>query len=564
MNTLPQNKAMPEKPPSVPGSQDPHHPYAGRWVARVGQRVVGQGGTPLQALQAAQAARFKEKPQVSYVPTSNQLIFSPLLEQVQAALPAKASVYLVGGAVRDALLQRASHDLDFTLPKEALKIARRVANKLGGAYYRMDDEHQTGRVVLTQEDGLRQVLDFAAMRGPDLESDLRGRDFTINAIAVDIRQPQTILDPLGGMADLLAKRVRACSPTAFQDDPVRILRAVRFAAAYRMQIVPETRQSMRQNVTGIENTSPERRRDELFRMLANPQPAASLRALEMLGVLPFVLPELAALKGVTQSPPHVSDVWEHTLHTVQHLESLLAALDEHYDQKTANQLVMGLVVLRLGRYRQQISAHLSSCLTRERGLRPLLFLAALYHDVAKPPTRSVDEDGRIRFLDHENRGAKTAAARASALHLSNLENQHLSTIIRHHMRPLHLANAPMPPSRRAVYRFFRDTGAAGIDVCLLSLADLLATYQKTLPQETLAAHLDVLRTLLEAYWEQAEERLFPPALLDGKDLIKEFDLKPGPRIGALLEALREAQAAGEVASRGDALQFAETWLGVNA
>jgi hypothetical protein len=131
------------------------------------------------------------------------------------------------------------------------------------------------------------------------------------------------------------------------------------------------------------------------------------------------------------------------------------------------------------------------------------------------------------------------------------------------MRPRNLAHEERPTSRRAIYRFFRDTGEAGVDVCLLSLADVLATYAATLPQERLEAQLEVLRALLEGYWEQYEETVSPPALLDGKDLIKEFNLKAGPLIGDLLEAIREAQAGGAVQTRGDALKLAEEWLAKN-
>jgi putative nucleotidyltransferase with HDIG domain len=452
---------MPEQPPSR--SDDPNHPYAGRWVARLKGRTIGQGGTPEQARQAAKASRFKEKPEITFMPTNNSLTFSPLLDQVQDILKKEKDVYLVGGAVRDALLGLASKDLDFALPGDALRTARRVANKMGGSYYRLDDEHQAGRVVLNLDDGQYYVLDFAKFRGDTLYADLRGRDFSINAIAVALQQPQQLLDPLAGMADLQAKKLNMCSPSSLQDDPLRILRAVRFAANLDLKIEPKTRRAMRAAVESLPGVSPERQRDELFRILASPRPAASLRALDILGALEKVLPEIASLKGVEQSAPHVYDVWEHTLQTVSYLEKILAALDTEYDPDTAAELHTALVVLRLGRYREQISQHLSLRLNRERPLRPLVFLAALYHDIAKPLTRSVEEDGRIRFLDHENQGAPITSRRASKLRLSGEERHHLTAIVRNHMRPRNLAHEVRPPSRRAIYRFFRDTGQAGVD-----------------------------------------------------------------------------------------------------
>jgi putative nucleotidyltransferase with HDIG domain len=530
--------------------------YAGRWIALLGERVIGQGGTPEQALYAAQADRFKETPKIIYVPTPHPLAFIPLLDKVTEALPADVPAYLVGGAVRDTLRGHLAHDLDFILPGEALRIARSLAENLGAAYYPMDEEHDTARLLIKQPDGNRLTMDFAARRGPDLESDLRARDFTINAMAVDIRRPQELLDPLGGAADLKDKRIRACAPTTFTDDPLRILRALRQAAAFGFHILPETRTLMRQATQFLPHISPERLRDELFRILGGPKPGASLRALDLLGALEYVLPELCALKGVEQSPPHVSDAWAHTMNVLAKLESVLTALDPTYNPDQATNLTLGLAVLRLGRYRQQIGEHLGTPLNTDRSHRPLLYLAALYHDIAKPQTRQVDPQGQTHFYEHDQLGAKAMQARAQALHLSNPEIERLTLIVRHHMRPMLLAQAGKAPTRRVIYRFFRDTGPAGVEVCLLSLADFLATYGVAVSPDEWGTHLDVVRSLLEAWWERPAEVVSPPPLVRGHDLIAAFGIPPGPQIGRLLEAIREAQATGQVQSKDEALAFA--------
>jgi len=239
---------------------------------------------------------------------------------------------------------------------------------------------------------------------------------------------------------------------------------------------------------------------------------------------------------------------------------VLGVLEREYDPDRAANLMLGLAVFRLGRYRQQVSAHLEMLFTPDRSLRSLLFLAALYHDVAKPAARQVDEDGRIRFFQHDQLGADLAHQRGRALRLSNEEIIRLETIVRGHMRPLLLAQAPDQPTPRAVYRYFRDLGPAGVDICLLSLADTLATYEATLPQETWSRQLDVVRCLWEAYWEKPQERIAPPPLLDGHELMGKFKLSPGPLIGQLLEALREAQAVGQVANQEEAFSFVQQLL----
>src|ERR1700690_620409 len=409
------------------GDQDS---YAGRWVAKVRGKIVAQGGTPQQALHAAQISRHKEKPEIIYMPFP--FPFPPLLDSVRLALP-DVELYLVGGAVRDILLHRVSHDLDFAVSKDAIQLARRAANALHADFYVLDESFDTARVILAAEHGTRDILDFAEFRGSDLESDLRGRDFTINAIALDLRN-LSILDPLGGASDLRSKIIRACSDSSLQDDPIRILRAVRQAAAFDFKIEAETPTAMKQAAPLLPKISPERQRDELFKILEGPRPDASLRALEMLGVFPHFLPELLAMKGVEQSAPHVYDVWEHTLSVINHLDGIIGSLAPGYHAKKTNDLFTGLLSVRLGRYREQFAAHFKQTLNTDRTMRALLFFAALYHDVSKPASQSVDETGRIRFFGHDESGAKVAVERAHALNLSNDEIERLKIIIGNHMR----------------------------------------------------------------------------------------------------------------------------------
>lgn len=541
----------------------PASPYAGRWVALLRGKVIAQGSTPEEARRAAQTHRHKEIPEVVFMPSFS---FSPIVASVREALPPDQKIYLVGGAVRDAMLGRTSHDLDFAVPADGIKLARRIANKMNGAFYPLDTERDTGRVVLIREDGTRTVMDFASYRGADIEADLHDRDFTINAIAYDLGA-ETIFDPLNGANDVRAKRIRVCAPESLSDDPVRVLRAVRLAAGLSFQIEAETRQKLKQAARELRSVSPERLRDELFRILEGPQPGTAMRALEMLGVLPHVLPELPALKGVEQPTPHVYEVWAHTLAGLNYLDEILAALAPNYDPESTGDLFTGLLVLRLGRYREQFAAHFANQLNTDRSLRSLLFFAALYHDVAKPACKAVGDDGRIRFWGHDEQGAEMAARRANALHLSNDEIQRLRLIIRHHMR-VHFHSTRMEtehktPSRKAIYRFFRDAGEASVDLVLLALADTRATRGHTLTQETWTATLDICRIFLENYWEKPAETVSPPRLLNGNEVMAEFLLESGPHVGEILEAIREAQATGKVGTREEALAFAHEWLNQN-
>jgi len=549
-----------EKSFAADNENTPFSPYAGRWVARVRGRIIAQGGTPEQALHAAQISRHKERPEIIYMPVP--FSYSPLIDKVRQVLPDE-EMYLVGGAVRDILLNRPSRDLDFALPSNGISLARRVANTLKADFMALDHERDTGRVIVTEPDGTRTFLDFATYRGHNLDEDLRARDFTINAIAFDLHA-QTLIDPLNGASDLRAKLIRACSPTSLSDDPVRILRAVRQAAALEFKIELETRKSMKQAVSLLPKVSSERQRDELFKMLEGPQPDTSLRALEILGVLPYLLPELPAMKGVEQSAPHIQDVWEHTLSVLSYLEGILGALAPGYNADKTNDLFTGLLTLRIGRFREQFARHFADSLNTDRSVRAALFFATLYHDVQKPATKSLEESGRIRFFGHEVKGAEVATNRARVFNLSNDEVERIQKIVANHMRfhffTSRLEGEKQEPSRKAIYRFFRDTRESGIDLVLLGLADLRGIQGPTLPQETWAAALDVARILLENYWEKPHETVTPPRLLDGNELMAELGLAPGRIVGQLLEAIREGQATGQVIDREQALELARKHL----
>jgi poly(A) polymerase len=493
----------------------------------------------------------------------------PLLKRIIGSLPTDIPIYLVGGAVRDVLLNKPGYDLDFVTSGDAMMISRQLADELGGAYFPLDTRRNVARIVLKNNDDENKAsiqtkrVDISKFQGDDLDQDLRGRDFTFNALAVQIHDPTRLIDPTGGAADLLSKRLRACSQNTFLDDPVRVLRAVRFSVNLGLTIHPDTLRLIKDAVVLLPEVSAERMRDELFRMLVLPHPAACLRILDRLGALDLVLPEVSALKQVQQSAPHVVDAWNHTLDTLNRLESIFDVLAPEYNPDKASNLALGMVALQLGRYREQLSAHLNTALNAERPHRGLIFLAGLYHDVGKINTQRLEENGRTRFIGHEHIGGKLAEKRGFELKLSNLEISRLVVIVNNHMRPSLLSHLPDPPTSKAIYRFFKDTGVAGIDICLLSLADLLATYGATLPTDRWDRHLQVVRTLFHAWWEKRAEQVLPITLINGKDLIAELNLESGPIIKYILESVREAQITGEINSKKEALQLAKTIIAEN-
>jgi len=276
--------------------------------------------------------------------------------------------------------------------------------------------------------------------------------------------------------------------------------------------------------------------------------------------LPYIFPELVRLKGETQSPPHALDIWEHTLSTIKQLEWLFNIINPLHSTDQNTDELGHRVLAYLWQFQPKITAYLNGRLNPERSHMALLTLAGLYHDAGKPDTRSVEELGRIHNYRHEQVSADLVGFRGHALVLSNAEIERLQTIIRFHMRVHSLAQGELPPSRRSIYHFFRDTGGAGIDICLLSLADACATYGGNLPEDVLRSELSVITALFTAWWEKPDESVRPPGLIDGHSLMDELKLTPGPLVGMILERIREAQAAGQVRNRGEAISFARHWL----
>ncbi|MCB0033430.1 MAG: HDIG domain-containing protein [Anaerolineales bacterium] len=532
-------------------------PYIGRWVALADGQVSGVGYTGPEALRAARHNRPKDKNlELRYIePAGGEpLTLSPILEKLYPIL-AKLDrpVYLVGGAVRDALLGRASHDLDFAVPEKGIKTAFKVADALGVPAYILDKERDIGRVMLADED---TSLDFARYRGQSLEDDLRDRDFTINALALPAvaKSSASVIDLFGGLDDLQNKIVRQVHEDSLTDDPIRGLRAVRIAVRFGFTLDGTTAGNIEPAVKQLSNTSAERARDEWFNIM-NDRPHIALRYLHQLGGLRIVLPRIALLDGVEQSAPHHEDVFEHTLSVLRWLpiveQVVWGETAEEIDPLTAD------LEQLLQPYRPLLQEHLARRVSGDIDGRLVLRIAALYHDVGKAETQTVEPDGRIRFLGHDKVGATIVEARLRQFRLSNEAIQHIKQIVRGHMRPLLFAREPQLTGR-AIFRFCRKYSTAVLDILLLSLADHLATYDGAGEfDDSWGQLLELEQQILSFYSERFVVLEQAAPLLSGRDVMDHLQLEGGPEIGRLLRLLAEAQTLGEVTTREEAFVFIE-------
>lgn len=460
--------------------------------------------------------------------------------------------FLVGGFVRDMLLGRATADIDIAVIGDALAVASQVASLLNGKYVLLDDVNSAGRVVLPDT---KWQIDFTTLQG-DIMQDLARRDFTIDAMAIELdKNVQTVLDigslidPFNGREDLRRRQVKAVSDTVFEADAARLMRAVRIAAELGFRIDESTETLILRDSRLITGVAGERLREELLRLLAIPGAGQRLLYLDKLGLLTTLAPEMSPARGVTQPKVHVWDVFDHSIHTVSAAEFLLREGTWEY----AGEEILAFVPWS-NRLREHFDREVSSGSTR----RSMLKLAALFHDIAKPQTRTLDDDGRARFLGHPQEGAATTAAIMERLRFSNREIQLVELLVKYHLRPTQMSNEGIP-THRAIYRFFRDTGEAGIDLLYLCLADHLAARASSLDIKDWREHCRLTEYVLAKHFA-AENLSISPKILDGHEIMNIFSLNPGPEIGKLLEELREAQAAGEISTREQAVSYVKHLL----
>ncbi len=455
-----------------------------------------------------------------------------------------SEIYLVGGAVRDALLGRPIKDVDIATNGSGTRLARLIANRLHGDFYPLDPERDVGRALVETPEG-RLIFDVASLRGPDLLADLSDRDFTLNAMAVDLHGDLSLLiDPLDGEKDTITRLVRRCGPESLASDPLRSLRAVRQSVQLKARIEKQTLGDIRAVVPRLADVSPERVRDEFFRILALDDVAGALRVAEALGLLQMVVPQVRPLRGYKETADAAFDAWTQTLTSIEMMADILTAISPRRTDATAAEFSLGMMVMALDRFRPRLQERTHIVWPDNRPQRALLMLAALLCQTGAAGRTTSESDAEA--------GAQVAETAALALRLSNVERARLVAVVRYCKLPALLPEL----SPVVIYRFWKATGEAGVDVILVALAHYLGRMGPYLKQDAWIAFLEKMRLLLDAYYERHDTLIDPPVLVDGRQLIKELKLKSGPLIGQLLEQIREAQVAGDVTTAEDALAFA--------
>jgi len=430
-------------------------------------------------------------------------------------------IWLVGGALRDHFRELNQPDLDFAVEQRAISLARGVADALQVPCYVLDEQRDAGRVMLPAGG----TLDIARLRAPSIEEDLQLRDFTINALAIELEDPERLIDPLGGLQDLKDGVLRACSTESIERDPIRSMRAVRLSASMKLRLEDGTQQQIRRSAVALSSCAAERKRDELSRMLESGWVSTAMRLMGRLELLPAVLPEQAELSRQR---------WDETLQIVDRLADLMGATASGFEPEKAGNLPQAELALRLGRFRTGLGEHLESTVRGGHHSSQILYLAALFSAVEAGP--------------------RTVYTRARALRYSEAEAKRARSIVLNRNRASELENNL---TDLGAHRYFRESGAPGVEAVLLYLA---ISYAQSPPQDIWKLKVDVARNLLEAWFESYERIVEPPRLMRGDELAEALELRPGPIIGELLIAIAERQVEGGIESGKEALEFARDLL----
>ena len=422
-------------------------------------------------------------------------------------------IYLVGGAVRDGILDIETKDFDFTTnasSEDSIKMLNKNKYKtteIGRAFGTIETTVEDYSIHITtyREDKYNKGSRKPEIKtSGELETDLSRRDFTVNAIAYDINNNE-IIDPYGGLKDLSEGLIRTpdTADISFSDDPLRMLRACRFVSTHGFTPNNELFKAISKNVERIEIVSTERIRDEFTKLLTGKEPSLGLKAFVESGLSELIMPELNELKIEVDPKHHHKDVYEHTMVVLDRVSPTLVSR-----------------------------------------------MSALLHDIGKPKTKGI-ENGKVHFRHHEVVGAKMSKKILKRLKYDNETIKKVSLLVENHLRP---HTFKMGWTDSAVRRYIIDAGGLLEELNDLVRADI--TTKNKAKYEEINKYLDEMEERIKEVAEKEElSKLRPP--ISGDEIMDMFDLEPGPSVGVIMKALYEQRINDGEVSKEEAIKLAE-------
>ena len=440
-----------------------------------------------------------------------------------------SELYLVGGSIRDKLLGKESFDTDFVVKgQNAVDIAKNFAEKTGRYFLVLDEKFEIARVV--DKDKIH-YFDFARCEKDDIFLDLARRDLTINSIALKVFPEEEFIDLFDGQNDIKTKKIKIINEKNLLDDPLRILRIFRFASLLDFDIEKTTLNLAEKHYQLIKNVAPERILAEILKFFEGKNSAKYLVMMKNSGLLYELFEPLKEVKKIPPNSHHHLSLIDHSVETVHQIE---------------------LGINRLPDFEKE---RLNSFQTNGVKYISLLKIGALLHDVGKPSTWSIEENGRHRFINHDSIGAELLKPVLKSMKFSKTQIKYITTLVKNHIYPSQLSRENETASQKPIQRMFRKLSDATGDVIVLAMADRLSAQGPAITREMTENNLNALKKYMIMFEEFLKTAKPLPKLLDGNEISEILNIEKGKKLGEIIKELQNAQMSGDVVSKEDAIAF---------
>lgn len=440
-------------------------------------------------------------------------------------------IYLVGGAVRDFLNNDIPLDRDLIVLNSDVKdFAKRLCEFFEGTFIELDNENEIYRIVLKDK---INYIDITKPVGDSLENDLKSRDLTINSVAINLKTSE-LVDVTSGVEDFKKGILRYYDEKSVLNDPLRILRFFRFMSLYGFEIAPDCLEFLKKNRDLILKPAKERVTYEIMRLFEGKYSDKSLLKMDEIGLLEILFPFVKEYKKVPPNTHHHLDLFHHCVEVVRQIQEIYEnsapEVRQHFDEKDFGQ------TNRL--------SHLK--------------LAGFLHDIGKFSTWTIDEDGRHRFIKHDDVGSKLAGEFLKLNKFSKKQIAYLTKMIKYHIYPSSVMSAP-EINDKVMMRFVRKMENDAVDIITLAKADRLSARGEVISDCMIENNISSLDKLQNFYLEKKDTLKPLEKLLSGEEIMKILNIKPSSQLGDIVSALHEAQISGDVTNKDEAVAFVEKY-----